>query len=97
MVIMLSNHLLNTSSLTLLSCRCGAQFCYVCGTKWRACECEQYVEDQLLDADCRHEGDWVRWDGPHVCTGCGVVSHSFIEECQGCQLQPCSGCLNYLW
>ncbi|RAH68861.1 Rcat domain-containing protein, partial [Aspergillus aculeatinus CBS 121060] len=25
-----------------MRCRCGAQFCYRCGAKWRTCHCPQY-------------------------------------------------------
>lgn len=35
------------------ACRCGAQFCYVCGGPWmtagqRACDCPIYDEEQLM-------------------------------------------------
>lgn len=33
----------------LLACRCGAQFCYVCGVKWKDCSCDQCDEHRLLD------------------------------------------------
>lgn len=29
------------------SCRCGAQFCYVCGNKWKSCNCEHWEEARL--------------------------------------------------
>lgn len=29
------------------SCRCGAQFCYVCGEPWKNCACEQWDEHRL--------------------------------------------------
>ncbi|TWU74124.1 hypothetical protein ED733_005266 [Metarhizium rileyi] len=30
-------------------CRCGAQFCYVCGEPWKTCPCERWDEDRLID------------------------------------------------
>ena len=29
-------------------CRCGYQFCYNCGSKWKTCSCEQWDERRLL-------------------------------------------------
>ncbi|KAL1893926.1 hypothetical protein Sste5346_006067 [Sporothrix stenoceras] len=30
-----------------MTCICGAQFCYVCGVKWRECRCPQWNEERL--------------------------------------------------
>ncbi|KAG6026382.1 hypothetical protein E4U40_002158 [Claviceps sp. LM458 group G5] len=30
-----------------ITCRCKAQFCYVCGLKWKQCSCAQWDEDRL--------------------------------------------------
>lgn len=45
------NSLLNSYAYTDIvnyRCRCGAEFCYVCGLKWKACGCEQWHEDRLI-------------------------------------------------
>lgn len=30
------------------ACLCGAQFCYVCGVRWKNCPCDQWNETRLL-------------------------------------------------
>ncbi|KAG6105452.1 hypothetical protein E4U31_001407 [Claviceps sp. LM219 group G6] len=30
-----------------ITCRCKAEFCYVCGLKWKQCSCAQWDEDRL--------------------------------------------------
>ncbi|KAI1264255.1 hypothetical protein F5Y18DRAFT_417933 [Xylariaceae sp. FL1019] len=34
-----------------MTCRCGAQFCMICGSKWRTCECPFFNYDHLSDID----------------------------------------------
>ncbi|AEO71239.1 uncharacterized protein THITE_2058763 [Thermothielavioides terrestris NRRL 8126] len=31
-----------------MTCRCKAEFCYICGAKWKTCDCPQWNEDRLL-------------------------------------------------
>lgn len=33
--------------LTLQRCLCGAEFCYVCGARWKSCTCAQWEEPRL--------------------------------------------------
>ncbi|KAL2022945.1 hypothetical protein VTK56DRAFT_4160 [Thermocarpiscus australiensis] len=46
-----------------VTCRCGAQFCYVCGRVWKSCSCLMFFGDDLFDEwdedeaegfQCRH-------------------------------------------
>ncbi|GAP89465.1 putative IBR finger domain protein [Rosellinia necatrix] len=32
-----------------MTCRCGFQFCYVCGTRWKACGCDHWAEHRLYE------------------------------------------------
>ncbi|RYP46725.1 hypothetical protein DL768_007115 [Monosporascus sp. mg162] len=32
-----------------MTCRCGFQFCYVCGSRWKTCQCEHWDEHRLLE------------------------------------------------
>ena len=34
--------------LTFIRCICGAEFCYVCGMKWKTCTCEFWDESRLI-------------------------------------------------
>lgn len=37
-----------------MTCRCSAQFCYLCSARWKTCTCPQWDEEQLLnDAERR--------------------------------------------
>ncbi|KAI1802360.1 IBR finger domain-containing protein [Daldinia bambusicola] len=32
-----------------ITCRCGAQFCYLCGRPWKSCPCVQWDEERLYN------------------------------------------------
>ena len=46
-------------------CICGAEFCYLCGSKWKTCECASWGERDLLhQADDVHDQErefWLQW------------------------------------
>jgi len=31
------------------SCKCKAEWCYVCGVKWKNCQCPQWDENRLVE------------------------------------------------
>jgi len=39
--------------LTDSRCRCGAQFCYVCGARWKTCGCAHVDEARLYEQAAR--------------------------------------------
>ncbi|KAK9711012.1 hypothetical protein K7432_008096 [Basidiobolus ranarum] len=32
-----------------ITCTCGNEFCYLCGTRWKGCQCRNWDEGRLLD------------------------------------------------
>ncbi|KAF8536386.1 hypothetical protein BDD12DRAFT_796103 [Trichophaea hybrida] len=36
-----------------ITCRCGGQFCYICGVKWKNCTCTSFEEQALIDGQPR--------------------------------------------
>jgi len=32
-----------------MTCMCKSQFCYVCGMKWKTCNCDQWDEERLIE------------------------------------------------
>ncbi|KAI0113712.1 hypothetical protein GGR51DRAFT_546919 [Nemania sp. FL0031] len=32
-----------------ITCKCGAQFCYLCGAKWKTCRCDHWEEHRLYE------------------------------------------------
>ncbi|KAJ8125734.1 hypothetical protein O1611_g7905 [Lasiodiplodia mahajangana] len=32
-----------------ITCKCGAQFCYLCGAKWKTCQCDHWEEHRLYE------------------------------------------------
>ncbi|KAJ1328858.1 E3 ubiquitin-protein ligase RNF144 [Microdochium nivale] len=51
-----------------MSCRCGFQFCYLCGLKWKSCPCAHWEERNLLQRAVNIER---RDNGPRAPAGQG--------------------------
>ncbi|KAI1814869.1 hypothetical protein GGS20DRAFT_375068 [Poronia punctata] len=39
-----------------MTCRCGFQFCYVCGARWKSCGCQHWDEHRLLERAIHIDG-----------------------------------------
>ena len=42
----------------MIRCLCGAQFCYLCGQKWKSCDCAHFEEGQQ-DGPQQVDGEWI--------------------------------------
>ncbi|KAF2482310.1 hypothetical protein BDY17DRAFT_324601 [Neohortaea acidophila] len=85
-----------------ITCLCGAQFCYLCGTPWKHCECadegDGFDDEQYwIQVACTDAGqhDWEHRSGPNTCDLCGQVMPAFVFECQICRRQRCRRCREY--
>ncbi|KAI0532787.1 hypothetical protein GGR58DRAFT_488866 [Xylaria digitata] len=47
-----------------MTCRCGFQFCYACGARWKTCRCDHWEEHRLYERaaqlDARRQADGER-------------------------------------
>lgn len=83
------------------SCRCGAEFCYNCGVRWKECSCSVWDEARLLlrenrminraQHECGHPG-WDRVYDPHVCERCTERMPHYTFQCEECALRVCRRC-----
>lgn len=53
-------------------CTCGADFCYLCGVKWKTCNCDMGIGGDWEGDEHEHGHEhenveyWVRWAAVHV-------------------------------
>ncbi|KAI1266436.1 hypothetical protein F5Y18DRAFT_416309 [Xylariaceae sp. FL1019] len=63
-----------------MTCKCQAQFCYLCGTPWKNCDCAQWDEHRLLARaeeiyDRDHDGERGDDNEPEVNDDLGIVNN----------------------
>lgn len=55
-----------------ITCTCGADFCYLCGVKWKTCNCDMGIGGDWEGDEHEHGHEhenveyWVRWAAVHV-------------------------------
>ncbi|KAF2229482.1 hypothetical protein EV356DRAFT_521044 [Viridothelium virens] len=87
-----------------MTCLCKNQFCYLCGARWKTCNCPQFEEDRLLDERNRQVAQEERataarnrgfQNDPHVCGH--AVGNDWTRTRHGFA-GPCVFCgTNYRW
>ncbi|KAF2005942.1 hypothetical protein P154DRAFT_551246 [Amniculicola lignicola CBS 123094] len=58
-----------------MTCKCGAQFCYACGERWKTCPCDQWHEERLV----RRAEEVVHRENPQRLLAAEVVNAA-VEE-----------------
>lgn len=96
--------ILTRLSLTSCSCRCGFQFCYICGAEWKTCNCQLYGPNDLQHALGEQNGDgpppaqearcdrhdWYAVHGRRRCETCGHRRDQW--RCRNCTVVSCREC-----
>jgi len=89
-------------------CRCGHEFCYLCGVHWKTCRCPQWDEEFLTRPDpvgqpapapepepAEHLHVWQRLTGGN-CEDCRADWLRFVMYCGGCGVTSCWRCIGNL-
>ncbi|KAK4233576.1 hypothetical protein C8A03DRAFT_47915 [Achaetomium macrosporum] len=71
-----------------ITCRCGAQFCYVCGEAWKRCQCPQWDERRLLRRAEANRAAMVEQERAHLRENhdCDHRSWRFVQGEHECEL-----------
>ncbi|KAH6954591.1 hypothetical protein DER45DRAFT_570724 [Fusarium avenaceum] len=82
-----------------MTCVCGTDFCYLCGSPWKTCDCNAWPAEERdgpLDYhECEHR-EWEGLPGPQLCAECLEVLMLYIFRCRGCQTLACRRC-RFAW